>query len=98
MEYKPWNEKETSCYNNNFCKPELGPAYLSAKISVYEPHKRVEYLIEKLNLNETEKKEIINNLEEPDESCLKKPSILSSLEERAMKVFGIRKQFFDDDT
>ncbi|MDP2672900.1 MAG: hypothetical protein Q8O84_03755 [Nanoarchaeota archaeon] len=97
MGYKPWNKKEIENYQRNFIKSELGPAYLSAGISACEPHKRVEYLIEKLNLTETKKKEIINKLESPDESGIEKSSILSSLEKRAMNTFGIRQQFFENE-
>lgn len=94
MEYKRWNEKEIDCYCRNFIKPELGPAYLSAGISASEPHKRVEYLVKKLNLSKTKRKEITKKLKEQDESSTEKPFLLSSLEERAMRNFGIRQQFF----
>lgn len=81
----------------NFAKPEIGPTYLSAGIRSNELHKRIEYLVKKLNLSEAEIKEIIKKLKERDKSSLKKPSILSSIEGRAMSVFGIRKQFFEND-
>lgn len=92
--YFSWTESEISSYLCNFVKPELGPAYLSAGISANQPHKRVEYLVKKLNLSEAERKEIAKKLKEQDESSLEKPSILSSLEERAMRKFGIHTSFF----
>ncbi len=94
IKYFPWTESEISSYACNFAKPELGSAYLSAGIPTNQPHKRIEYLVKKLNLSEAEKKEIAKKLKEQDKSNLEKPSILSSLEERAMGKFGIHKTFF----
>ena len=94
IKYLPWNEKEIDSYGRNFIKPELGPVYMSAGIPTNQPHKRVEYLVKKLNLSETAIKEIAKKLEEQDESSLEKPSLLSSLEGKSMRVFGIHQQFF----
>ncbi len=86
MEEK-WTEEEIKTYQryrDNNTQTMLGPAYLSVGIPSNEPHKRVEYLKEKLKLIFTkEKYEKILEYEKTRE----KSDSLINLETLAIKSF-----------
>ncbi|MEK6824012.1 MAG: hypothetical protein AABY06_03160 [Nanoarchaeota archaeon] len=49
MEEK-WTADEITNYQKNYKKEKLGPVYVSAKIPKNDPSKRVEFLLERLNI------------------------------------------------
>ncbi len=83
MEFPRWTHEETDNYNRNYKREKLGPFYLTSGISTNNPHKRLEYLIEKLNVSELEQKEIFKKMEERED----KGYLLAKLEDRAIMNF-----------
>ena len=83
MKYSNWTIEEIGNYNRNYKRKNLGQMYLAAGISNNEPHRRLEYLVEKLKISVLEKKEISKILKEEEY----KPFILAKLEDRAIMNF-----------
>ena len=83
MEYSPWTKNEIDGYNRNYKRKDSGQAYLAAGILNDEPHKRLEYLIKKLNVSELEQNEISKGMKEGED----KGYFLGKLEDKAMVEF-----------